>query len=215
MTAGVTNYGAIFCAKLEAMILAAGGLLPMVSSPSNFQQRSLQLLDALALAIPNLATPPAIGTTTPNLATFLGVIVAPATALPGGGMRYQFVGGASVSLVSVGPGSNIQFGHSVGAASGIWNSGGPLALQWDAAGATAQGNLLVGTGTDNAVDRLQVSGGVLLAGALRHTGAAAGFFGTAAIAKPAITGSRAGNAALASLLTQLAALGLITDTSTA
>jgi hypothetical protein len=42
-----------------------------------------------------------------------------------------------------------------------------------------------------------------------------GFFGTAAIAKPAATGSRGGNAALASLLTQLAALGLITDSTTA
>lgn len=42
-----------------------------------------------------------------------------------------------------------------------------------------------------------------------------GFFGTAAAAKPAITGSRGGNAALADLLTKLAALGLITDSSSA
>lgn len=42
-----------------------------------------------------------------------------------------------------------------------------------------------------------------------------GFFGTAPIVKPAVTGSRGGNAALASLLTQLAALGLITDSTTA
>lgn len=42
-----------------------------------------------------------------------------------------------------------------------------------------------------------------------------GFFGSAAIAKPAVTGSRGGNAALASLLTQLANLGLITDSTTA
>ena len=40
-----------------------------------------------------------------------------------------------------------------------------------------------------------------------------GFFATAPIAKPTVTGSRAGNAALASLLTQLASLGLITDSS--
>lgn len=33
-------------------------------------------------------------------------------------------------------------------------------------------------------------------------------------AKPAVTGSRAGNAALTSLLTQLAALGIITDSTT-
>jgi hypothetical protein len=42
-----------------------------------------------------------------------------------------------------------------------------------------------------------------------------GFYGTPPIAKPTVTGSRSGNAALASLLTQLAALGLVTDSSTA
>lgn len=42
-----------------------------------------------------------------------------------------------------------------------------------------------------------------------------GFNGTAAIAKPTITGSRGGNAALASLLTALVNYGLITDSTTA
>lgn len=42
-----------------------------------------------------------------------------------------------------------------------------------------------------------------------------GFFGTAPQAKKTVTGSRGGNAALASLLTQLAAYGLLTDSSTA
>jgi hypothetical protein len=41
-----------------------------------------------------------------------------------------------------------------------------------------------------------------------------GFYGTAAQAKPTVTGAKGGNAALASLLTKLAALGLITDSST-
>lgn len=40
-----------------------------------------------------------------------------------------------------------------------------------------------------------------------------GFFGTPKIAKQTITGSRGGNVALASLLTKLAALGLIVDSS--
>jgi hypothetical protein len=40
-------------------------------------------------------------------------------------------------------------------------------------------------------------------------------FNTAPIAKPSVTGSRGGNAALASLLTELANLGLITDSTTA
>ncbi len=42
-----------------------------------------------------------------------------------------------------------------------------------------------------------------------------GFHGSNPMAKPAITGSRGGNAALASLLTQLASYGLITDSTTA
>lgn len=41
-----------------------------------------------------------------------------------------------------------------------------------------------------------------------------GFFGTAPIAKPTVTGAKGGNAALTSLLTQLAALGLVTDSTT-
>ena len=44
---------------------------------------------------------------------------------------------------------------------------------------------------------------------------AIGFFGTTATSKATITGSRGGNAALASLLTELAAKGLITDGTTA
>ena len=42
-----------------------------------------------------------------------------------------------------------------------------------------------------------------------------GFYGATPVAKPAVTGSRGGNAALASLLTQLASLGLVTDSSSA
>jgi hypothetical protein len=56
-------------------------------------------------------------------------------------------------------------------------------------------------------------GGVLVSGALQHYGATAGFLGADAIARPTVTGSRGGNAALASLLTALASLGLITNSS--
>lgn len=42
-----------------------------------------------------------------------------------------------------------------------------------------------------------------------------GFYDTAPAAKPTVTGSRGGNAALASLLTALAGLGLITDSTSA
>jgi hypothetical protein len=42
-----------------------------------------------------------------------------------------------------------------------------------------------------------------------------GFYGAGAVARPTVTGSRGGNAALASLLTALAGQGLITDSSSA
>jgi hypothetical protein len=52
---------------------------------------------------------------------------------------------------------------------------------------------------------------------IESTGSAAaiGFLGAAAVTRPNVTGSRGGNAALASLLTALANLGLITDSTSA
>lgn len=44
--------------------------------------------------------------------------------------------------------------------------------------------------------------------------ASIGFFNATPITKPTVTGSKGGNVALASLLTQLAALGLVTDSTT-
>lgn len=58
-------------------------------------------------------------------------------------------------------------------------------------------------------------GEVEIDGALNHDGGTAGFLGAAPVARPNVTGSRGGNAALASLLTGLANLGLITDSTTA
>lgn len=66
--------------------------------------------------------------------------------------------------------------------------------------------------SSSAGGRLKSSGGT---SQVRWNNTGLGFFGGAPVAKPAVSGSRGGNAALASLLTQLAALGLITDSSTA
>lgn len=49
----------------------------------------------------------------------------------------------------------------------------------------------------------------------RHLGGSLGFYNATAISKPTITGSRGGNAALASFLTEAQNLGLITDSTTA
>lgn len=51
-------------------------------------------------------------------------------------------------------------------------------------------------------------------GDLDHDGSNLGFYGTAPTSKKAVTGSKGGNAALTSLMTQLAAIGLFTDSTT-
>lgn len=58
------------------------------------------------------------------------------------------------------------------------------------------------------------SGDLRIDGVLTHAGATSGFNNATPVAKQTITGSRGGNAALASLLTALATVGLITDSTT-
>ena len=60
----------------------------------------------------------------------------------------------------------------------------------------------------------QANGDFTVFGALSAQGNV-GFYGATPASKPTVTGSRGGNAALASLLTKLASLGLITDGTTA
>ncbi len=73
------------------------------------------------------------------------------------------------------------------------------------------GNLLLGTTTDG----MTAGGSLAIAKDLAHRGTLVGFYNTAPVAKPTVTGSRGGNAALASLLTALATLGLVTDSTNA
>jgi hypothetical protein len=54
-----------------------------------------------------------------------------------------------------------------------------------------------------------------ITGNLDHDGSNVGFYNTAPAAKQTVTGSRGGNAALASLLTALSTIGLLTDSSSA
>jgi hypothetical protein len=50
---------------------------------------------------------------------------------------------------------------------------------------------------------------------LQHFGTNLGVYGATPVAKPTVSGSRGGNAALASLLTALASIGLITNSTSA
>jgi hypothetical protein len=81
----------------------------------------------------------------------------------------------------------------------------------DAVTISSGGSLLVGTSTDG----MTANGSVAIAKDLAHRGTLLGFYNTSPASKQTVTGSRGGNAALASLLTALATTGLITDSSTA
>ena len=69
-------------------------------------------------------------------------------------------------------------------------------------------------GGDALVNLYRSAVGVLNTDGALAVGGGVGFNGTAPGATPAVTGSRGGNEALASLLTALAGMGLITDGTT-
>lgn len=71
-------------------------------------------------------------------------------------------------------------------------------------------NLQVNGGLYSTNGDVELDGSVQVGG----SGDSVGFYGSSGGTKPTITGSRGGNAALADLLTELEALGLITDSST-
>jgi len=74
---------------------------------------------------------------------------------------------------------------------------------------------LVGSGEVQITGKVHTTGEAEIDGALNHDGANVGFYATAPVTQATVTGSRGGNAALASLLTALAATGLIVDGSSA
>lgn len=91
----------------------------------------------------------------------------------------------------------------------ITNTSGPqLNIQYNGSHAL---QVTVGASaiTIDSNDEIQFNGGT----SLKVNSNAIGFFSTTSTGKKTVTGSRGGNAALASLLTQLAAYGLVTDSS--
>jgi len=98
--------------------------------------------------------------------------------------------------------SNVTFqGIDDGAGNTIY--GRMIASAQDKTAAAEQGRL-----------RFQITNAGSLSTMFDLVGNKMAFFGAAAVVKPTITGSRGSNVALASLLTELATLGLITDSTT-
>lgn len=78
---------------------------------------------------------------------------------------------------------------------------------------TARGNLGLGTIAVQSAAGVTITGGNITGLSSLGVAGQVGFYGTAPQVQPTVTGSRGGNAALASLLTALDGLGLIVDGS--
>lgn len=122
------------------------------------------------------------------------------SALSYAGLQYNVtnvIGGQGELLIA--NGNSISGVHSGGTKGNIVTMETDDSSSFKATASTAGGRLKSVSGTSQ----------------VRWNNTGLGFFGGTPVAKPSVTGSRGGNAALASLLTQLAALGLITDSSSA
>ncbi|HEY0833589.1 MAG TPA: hypothetical protein VGE72_06720 [Azospirillum sp.] len=121
-----------------------------------------------------------------------------------GAQRAALTNDGSVSL-SGGPGAEALRTVAVATAVNRWQASGA------AAGATV---VLEAAGSDGNV-RAQVRGKGTGGLQLEAAGGAVGFYGAAPVTRRTVGGSRGSGAALADLLAALAALGLITDSTTA
>lgn len=133
-----------------------------------------------------------------------------------------------MNAIGLHPSNNLGSQRPILIEYGMWINESLADADWRVSGDT-ETNLLytdastdrfgVGTATPDSrmhvVGKIHGSDELELDGALNHDGTTAGFFGTAPATQPTVTGSRGGNAALASLLTALAGVGLIVDSTTA
>jgi hypothetical protein len=128
-----------------------------------------------------------------------------------GGISITEAGSGKITIT--GPALNFTIGATGSVSSGIFIATASVPIS---VGSTS-GNVSVYSGSGylhlsgNSVELYGDSGGIAIGFDASDD---IGFFGATPIAQPTVTGSRGGNAALASLLTALADLGLIVDSST-
>jgi hypothetical protein len=109
-------------------------------------------------------------------------------------------------------------GGHVPNATGLLSLGGRVAAYSRAAAVGGVGGsktLVLQGATEEAGGGVQIVAGTTPGVKVHANGTGLGFHGATPVAKPTITGSRGGNAALADLLTKLASAGLITDGTSA
>lgn len=181
--------------------LATGAAPMVIASTTKVSNLNADLLDGT-----DWAAPGTIGGTTPGSATFTTVSTT-------GNISIVKATGVPVFSLTATTGTNetyVQFSNNGGNyfdgvenSTGSWFGGTAYARVINAPSGRVIEHVIAGTRkTETSATGFKVIGNV-------------GFYNTTAIAKPTVTGSRGGNAALASALTQLANLGLITDSSTA
>jgi lipoprotein-anchoring transpeptidase ErfK/SrfK len=189
----------------------------VVASTTKVSNLNADMLDGT-----DWTAPGTIGGVTPGSATFT---TANTTGNLGAGLTASFRlhvrrGSSGVSSVFEGTNGNYQVYIEHDETNNIQYLGSsgsgarPLGFKVgnsEAARITTNGVLLVGTTTEGSVN----AGSLVAAADLAHRGTRIGYFSAAMSTKLTVTGSRGGNAALASLLTQLATYGLITDSSSA
>lgn len=178
---------------------SAVGVTSVQIGPSALSGTAELVLTAAAAAVNGNAT---LGEATTRVHTINGgtTINGPSAGVPltlvqsGSSRGIDLKKGTSTATFRIAGGSDdiLQIGNQAGITT--------ITLGPSAVSGTAEISLTAALATMGAA--LRVNGNV-------------GFYNTAPIAKPAAAGSRGGNAALASLLTALANLGLITDSTTA
>jgi hypothetical protein len=144
--------------------------------------------------------------------TALGSLLAPrafAQPLPSPGL--PIAGGIVTGPATFSGG--VSFG-SVNAGSGI-DLSKHIALFGTTIGINVTGSNAVSIITGGATAAMTVSSAAVTCGANLRVNGNVGFYNTAAAAKQTVSGAKGSNAALASLMTALVAMGLVTDTTSA
>lgn len=200
-SADVTDF-----ANVSAALGAASGSVGFNSqSLTGIGDITLSAAYGHTISIPTVAEGAGGTFTIQGQAGFTGDAGGDLSLKPGAGAAGQAPGFIILDALSNGAAAGTVYlvGTGVGTLLSVTgNSGGGTSCRIDMAQATAT---IEGTTTLN----LSMSATPVIG----IQAAKLGFFNTAPVVKPTVTGSRGANAALASLLTALAGLGLVTDSS--
>jgi hypothetical protein len=234
--AGTTTTGALNLLGAGAGGTATGGAIFITSGTG---VTDVSPSGAITINTPNSGAT-AGGNLTLQAGNVTGSVAAPFVRLTGGSNTgsgnaggVQMFAGSATGTSGTGGAAQVNSGNSTSGA------GGNMTLQTGTGGGGQGGDILaaLGTGTTrNGLFQVRISatsnnlnvtpgntttdpivvtptaaGGLQLVGATN----ALGFYGAAPAAKPTVSGSQGGNAALASLVAALATLGLITNSTTA